>query len=50
MQSALDRQKLLAQSEGLTKTVQARIVRTGFTQWFVPSGRAPAPACRIGLR
>jgi antibiotic biosynthesis monooxygenase (ABM) superfamily enzyme len=44
-----ERQALLAEAQELTETVQARIVRSGFTQWFAPEGQAQAPAWKQNM-
>jgi uncharacterized protein len=44
-----DRQALLAEAKDLTEAVQARIVRSGFTQWFMPEGQAQAPAWKQNM-
>jgi uncharacterized protein len=44
-----ERQRLLADSEGLTENVRARIVRSGFSQWFGPAAQAQAPAWKQNM-
>ncbi|HEY9212935.1 MAG TPA: antibiotic biosynthesis monooxygenase [Ancylobacter sp.] len=39
-----ERQEMLKQAEEFTEEFHARVVRTGFDQWFPPSGGGPSPA------
>ena len=43
------RHRLLQESEGFTERVEARIVRTGFAQWFTPQEAATAPAWKQNM-
>ncbi len=44
-----ERKRLLEQAEQLTETVQARIVRAGFSQWFPQEAQAQAPAWKMNM-
>ena len=44
-----ERQRLLQASEAFTEQVQARVVRSGFAQWFAPQGAARAPAWKQNM-
>ena len=39
-----ERQAMLREAEEFTEEFHARVVRTGFDQWFPPSGGGPSPA------
>jgi uncharacterized protein len=44
-----ERRRLLEQAVGMTESVQARIVRAGFSQWFPSEGQAQAPAWKMNM-
>jgi uncharacterized protein len=43
-----ERHRLIKEAEGLTEDVHARIVRSGFSQWF-PDAQAQAPAWKMNM-
>jgi uncharacterized protein len=44
-----ERLRLLEQAAGLTESVQTRIVRAGFSQWFPPEAQVQAPAWKMNM-
>ena len=47
--NSAERRTLLADAEGLTEHVEARIVRAGFSQWFPAEAQAQAPAWKMNM-